>query len=862
MWTKTATAQVQSSAARNPFPGPRPYVDEQSDVFFGRARVITELTALILSSQTVLLHGRSGNGKSSLLSAGVLPALKARPFEAEVLATVRFAADEPIQTQGAPTCPEDGHRAGENPFVATIGRSVLPPERADISGLRLTTILGRQRPTNRRRISILVLDQFEEIFREPGLWQERADFFAQMREAVDQDHLLRIVIGMRSDYLANFLSHENVQSSGTAVKYLLESLTEQEAALAITEAFKRTEVALAQTELDSLIDALLTLRRTNTAGRVMRSQYVNLIQLQILCRRLWQQRADAQAHSGSSGAATDPGMTRGHQSASTSGDSSLETTVSPFDQSMMDFVDEAIASVVSTTGFDDRALRVWVQGALITPNRERRVVSGVKNDFDIPDQVLTELQEARLVNIETRGTTLLAELVHDSMVDAVIDANERWTAARRRSRRKRQIASAAVLAAVIIGLFSFPPERDKDLLVASGPKSNSAELLTTFKGQPDRELTVVELDISAPYRSRSQAYQLKVVTVGPKNQVGGVVGSKNINVSARGHIESVLTVAVTADQRYGVSVTPADGALSLNYLTVRAAKLGISAEDWKSSTEQRLRASSSGVAVAFPPSGLMTVNSLDSVPRVVGGHMIYDRVSGVFLKKADDTYAYLEGGSGGGRLTLRAVNPSDALTPNVTRHLNTDDVETVPIRVSPTQLPAYLITRCSAYADIHLDTLENGEDLEEFYSPGSSAGTGYVISSDMADRYLTIDATGQDEPVECDVSLNLPTERPISTVGVTQVVLAAGTAVSARAITLHDDAFLTVPSNSAGLIASLACGSGPATTAPAGSRLVGFVTGGTRCALVLRHAIGLLTKVTVPVQIASVPQVAAPAVHR
>src|SRR6476469_3527504 len=60
----------------NPWPGPEAFRREDSRFFFGRDRARDALTRLVLQNRLVLLYGRSGLGKTSLLRAGVFPRLE------------------------------------------------------------------------------------------------------------------------------------------------------------------------------------------------------------------------------------------------------------------------------------------------------------------------------------------------------------------------------------------------------------------------------------------------------------------------------------------------------------------------------------------------------------------------------------------------------------------------------------------------------------------------------------------------------------------------------------------------------------------------------------------------------------------
>ncbi|MEY4904862.1 MAG: hypothetical protein RLZZ292_2677 [Bacteroidota bacterium] len=59
------------------YPGVRPFEAQDKDLFFGRTQDIADLCDLISIEKLVVLYGKSGYGKSSLLNAGILPRLQA-----------------------------------------------------------------------------------------------------------------------------------------------------------------------------------------------------------------------------------------------------------------------------------------------------------------------------------------------------------------------------------------------------------------------------------------------------------------------------------------------------------------------------------------------------------------------------------------------------------------------------------------------------------------------------------------------------------------------------------------------------------------------------------------------------------------
>ena len=61
---------------RSRYPGSTPFAKNDEWVFFGRDTDIKNLRTKINLEKIIVLHGRSGLGKTSLLNAGVLPRLE------------------------------------------------------------------------------------------------------------------------------------------------------------------------------------------------------------------------------------------------------------------------------------------------------------------------------------------------------------------------------------------------------------------------------------------------------------------------------------------------------------------------------------------------------------------------------------------------------------------------------------------------------------------------------------------------------------------------------------------------------------------------------------------------------------------
>ncbi len=61
--------------ARTPFPGLRPFEPHETDLFYGRAEQIDGMLSRLETNRFVAVVGASGCGKSSLVRAGLLPAI-------------------------------------------------------------------------------------------------------------------------------------------------------------------------------------------------------------------------------------------------------------------------------------------------------------------------------------------------------------------------------------------------------------------------------------------------------------------------------------------------------------------------------------------------------------------------------------------------------------------------------------------------------------------------------------------------------------------------------------------------------------------------------------------------------------------
>ena len=154
---------MEKQHQRRRYPGLKPFEQEESAVFFGRDADLDRLSGYLQIEQTVVLHGRSGMGKSSLINAGLVPLLAREESTATV--RVRFNTymegrpDSIIQTLKAQIL--------QQAAVSSAPGSIL--DQLDTRGETEKTVWTLLKSLNRdqERRYVLIFDQFEEVFTWP-----------------------------------------------------------------------------------------------------------------------------------------------------------------------------------------------------------------------------------------------------------------------------------------------------------------------------------------------------------------------------------------------------------------------------------------------------------------------------------------------------------------------------------------------------------------------------------------------------------------------------------------------------------------------------------------------------------------------
>jgi DNA-binding SARP family transcriptional activator len=189
----TATAFPRRIEERNPYKGLRPFTEADARDFFGREGLVRRLVARLgeagPGSRFLAVVGASGSGKSSVVRAGLVPAIR----------------------DGALGSPEDPFVAemfpGEHPIdelEAALLRIAVHPvprlrERLDSGSRGLLEVVDLVAPGEAE--VVVVVDQFEEAFTLTTDERERELFLESLRvAAADPESRLRVIVTLRADF--------------------------------------------------------------------------------------------------------------------------------------------------------------------------------------------------------------------------------------------------------------------------------------------------------------------------------------------------------------------------------------------------------------------------------------------------------------------------------------------------------------------------------------------------------------------------------------------------------------------------------------------------------------------------------------
>jgi WD40 repeat protein/energy-coupling factor transporter ATP-binding protein EcfA2 len=258
---------------KNPFVGLRPFETRDCLLFFGRDGQIEELLTRLHQTRFVAVVGSSGCGKSSLVRAGLIPALEGgflvQDRDAWTVAKMK-PGDRPVYNLASalttisdalppPTPPVD---PSEAPMAR--GSRCLPDEMAgaiELCGVAAVLKQLGPRLANSNQNVLLMVDQFEELFRfgicsgSEAHTEEAAGFVGVLLALARQRELpFYVVLTMRSDFLGSCDAFRGLPEAMNQSLYLVPRLTRRQRQEAIEGPIRVMGGSIAPRLLDRLLN--------------------------------------------------------------------------------------------------------------------------------------------------------------------------------------------------------------------------------------------------------------------------------------------------------------------------------------------------------------------------------------------------------------------------------------------------------------------------------------------------------------------------------------------------------------------------------------------------------------------------------
>jgi tetratricopeptide (TPR) repeat protein len=233
---------TESKEIKNPFPGLRPFETDEYRLFFGREGQSDALIARLQRSHFLAVVGTSGSGKSSLVRAGLFPALRGG-----LMAGAGSGWRIAIMRPGSDPIGNLANALADKDVLLEAGGG-LPPAEAEAvieATLRRGSLglveVARQARLGEHEKLLVVVDQFEELFRfraarpPSSTGDDAAAFVKLLLEASQQQELsIYVVPTMRSDFLGDCAQFQGLPEAINDGQYLIPRMTRDERRFAIT----------------------------------------------------------------------------------------------------------------------------------------------------------------------------------------------------------------------------------------------------------------------------------------------------------------------------------------------------------------------------------------------------------------------------------------------------------------------------------------------------------------------------------------------------------------------------------------------------------------------------------------------------
>ena len=380
-------------ATRAPFVGLRHYEVDEADLFFGRASETMKLLSALLGNRLLVVSGPTGSGKSSLVRAGAIPALRRA---ATCLPVGRAVPHSTFPTLAAPDynlftftllstwAPEQPTRALRSMTVGRFFESIPPVKDAYDEDLPL----------------VGVIDGFDEVFSEIPAWvSQRDDFLEQLADALARVDRLHLVLIVDERALGAMLRQEAALCPDYRAHFRVTPLSREAALQALTEPFARRGRTFEPGVAEAVIEELTVRRFTNDLGtETAVVGDVDPAALQVVGTSLWHSLAETPA-----------AVAHEHLERRGSLDTSLAALCA-----------NAVAGGSKTEGIPADHLWQWLGDTFITELGTRGTAyEGLTTTAGLPHSVAWAFSRQSILRSEKRLGAVWYELQHDLLINPI-----------------------------------------------------------------------------------------------------------------------------------------------------------------------------------------------------------------------------------------------------------------------------------------------------------------------------------------------------------------------------------------------------------------------------------------------------------
>lgn len=196
-----------------PFQGLQYFDEKDSARFFGREALVAKIVGRLAKTRFLSVIGASGSGKSSVVRAGVIPALRRGERLADGSLPPTDSGQWDIRVLNPSAHPLDALAASLTHGAESV--SAITSLRADLLknpkslGLAARRVLSQ----NNKKNLLLVIDQFEEVFTQCRQDDERRAFIENLLHAVDpaDPQPITVLLTLRADFYSQLAFQDRLR---------------------------------------------------------------------------------------------------------------------------------------------------------------------------------------------------------------------------------------------------------------------------------------------------------------------------------------------------------------------------------------------------------------------------------------------------------------------------------------------------------------------------------------------------------------------------------------------------------------------------------------------------------------------------